>query len=102
MEFVAGRCRVLFPVSAYNFASNAYGLGSYEKAMSKPQQGAAKDLVTWAWEAGGHGVSLECVDYNNYRKATREVMKQLTATTCRFTKGTRSHETEPRMDTNAH
>ena len=86
LAFVNRRCRVLFPVSAYNFASNAYGLGSYEKAMGRPQQEAARDLVTWAWDAGGHGVSLECVDYNNYRKATRDVMKRLTDTTCRFTR----------------
>jgi len=84
VDVADGRCRVLFPVSAYNFSSNPYGLGSYQKAMSKPQHEVAEELVMWAWEAGGHGISLECVDYNNYRKATRDVMRQLTDTTCRF------------------
>ncbi|MCK5803642.1 MAG: hypothetical protein KAI66_12450, partial [Lentisphaeria bacterium] len=80
MTFVDGRCRVLFPVSAYNFSSNAYGLGSYEKSMGIPQHEAAANLMHWARDAGGHGVSLECVDYGNYREQTRKTMEQLAKT----------------------
>ena len=44
----------------------------------------AETLTRIAHEEGAGGISLECVDYNNYRPATREVLSSLTKGDCRF------------------
>ena len=66
-----GRCRVWCPVQQYNFT--AHGLPGYEQATG---------------EEGAHGISLECVDYNNYAPATRDALRRLTSGECRWVKPT--------------
>ena len=48
------------------------------------RRGELAALMRTAWEEGAHGLSLECVDYNNYRPRTREALRTLRAGSCRF------------------
>jgi Tol biopolymer transport system component len=47
------------------------------------QTEVARRFMTIAWEEGAAGVSMECVDYNNYQAPTREIIAHLGQTTCR-------------------
>lgn len=82
MDVVDGRCRVLWPVRAYDYGG--FGMPSYEKATGLSQAEIAGRLMRMAWEEGAAGVSLECVDYNNYRPDTRRVMRELAEGECRW------------------
>lgn len=86
LSFVHGRCRVWCPVEQYNFS--AHGLPGYEKATGKKAEDLAALLTTMAHQEGAHGISLECVDYNNYAPATREALRGLTSGDCRWVKCT--------------
>jgi len=81
VRVAAGRCRVLCPVQQYNYST--YGLPAYEEATGKPNAELAQALTRIAWEEGAHGISLECVDHNNYRPATRAALRTLTTGPCR-------------------
>ena len=81
VEFVDGRCKVYFPVKAYNFSK--LGMGEYGTLLKKPQHEIAEMLATMAWEEGAHGITMECVDYNNYREPTRKTLKTLRETKLR-------------------
>ena len=81
LDFVDGRCRVLCPVQQYDYSHG--GLPSYEKATGKSNAELAAALTRMAHELGADGISLECVDYNNYKTATREKLRELTAGPCR-------------------
>jgi len=83
-QVVAGRCRVLSPVRAYDYSG--YGMPSYQKATGLGQDQIAAKLMRLAWAGGAAGVSLECVDYNNYQPATRQAMKALAEGECRWVK----------------
>ncbi len=82
LDRVSGRCRVLLPVQAYDFSH--LGMPSYQKATELGQDEVAKRLMRMAWEEGADGVSLECVDYNNYSAATRVALKALAEGECRW------------------
>jgi hypothetical protein len=82
MAVVNGRCRVLWPVRAYDYSG--YGMPSYQKATGLSQDGVAAQLMEMAWEEGASGVSLECVDYNNYRPETRQRMRELAEGKCKW------------------
>ncbi len=82
MKLVHGRCRVLWPVRQYDFSG--FGIPSYRKATKLPDEEIARRLVEMAWEEGADGISLECVDYGNYREKTREVIRTLTTGKCKF------------------
>jgi len=82
MQEVDGRCRVLWPVRAYDYSG--YGIPSYQKATSLPPEQIAAQLMQMAWEEGAAGISLECVDYNNYGPETRKAMQDLAAGKCRW------------------
>ncbi len=75
LDFVDGRCRVLWPVRAYDYGG--YGMPSYSQATGLPQDEIAVRLMQMAAEEGADGVSLECVDYRNYSDTTRPRMKAL-------------------------
>jgi hypothetical protein len=79
---VGPNCRLLCPVRAYDYASG--GMPSYQKATGLKQEDVAARLVRLAWECGADGISLECVDHDNYRPATRKVMYGLVNGECRF------------------
>ena len=78
----AGKCRVYFPVSAYDFCRK--GVPSYCKATGKSFADVAETLTRMALEVGGNGLTLECVDYNHYpapaRQRLREVVARIRAT----------------------
>lgn len=80
MRIVNGRCRVLFPIKAYNFLG--YGMTGYQEAMGKKQHEVAKELMLIAWETGAAGVSLEVFDHDNYAQQTRELLKKLATGKC--------------------
>ena len=79
-----GRCKVLCPVSAYNY-HNA-GVQEYMKATGENFAQVATRLTELAWEVGADGISLECVDYNNYPAAVREALRGLAEGKCKFVK----------------
>lgn len=82
MRIVDGRCRVLWPVRAYDYGG--YGMPSYAETTGLSQAEIAEQLVVMAWEEGADGISLECVDYGNYREATRRRISELAAGRCRW------------------
>lgn len=82
----AGKCRVYFPVSAYDFGNK--GIPSYCKATGKSFADVAETLERLAFEAGGDGITLECVDYNNYPVAARQRLRE-TTTNLRAAQATR-------------
>lgn len=84
LGFVRGRCRVWCPVEQYDY--DKHGMPSYQKATGKKNDDLAGLLTTMAHEEGAHGISLECVDYNNYAPATREALRRLTTGECRWVK----------------
>ena len=82
LDAVDGRCRVWCPIQQYNYSR--FGLPAYEQATGKSNAELAEVLTRIAHEEGAGGISLECVDYNNYRPATRQVLRSLTKGDCRF------------------
>ena len=69
------KCRVYFPVSAYD--SYGKGIPSYRNVTGKSFEEIAEILTRLAFEVGGDGITLECVDYNNYPPATRKMLREL-------------------------
>ena len=82
MDMVGGRCRVLWPVRAYDYSG--FGMPSYAKATGLTQAEIAARLMRMAWEEGADGISLECVDHNNYGPDTRKAMRALAEGACRW------------------
>jgi hypothetical protein len=78
---VGGRCQVLLPVCAYNYHER--GMPAYEQATGRSQAELARDLTMMAWEEGAAGISLECVDFENYDPSTRQVLRELEQGACR-------------------
>jgi hypothetical protein len=78
---VGGRCRVWCPVQQYNFTG--HGLPGYQKATGRSNAEVAESLTRLAHRLGTQGISLECVDYNNYDAATRQALRRLTTSECR-------------------
>ncbi|MBR4651956.1 MAG: PD40 domain-containing protein [Kiritimatiellae bacterium] len=68
-----GRARkVYFPLAAYNFT---YGLPSYARATGLSQEECAKRLLDIAKVSGGAGVTLECLDFDNYSDEIRRLLR---------------------------
>lgn len=84
LDFVGGRCRVWCPVQQYNFTN--HGLPGYAQATGKKADVVAGQLTRMARDEGAQGISLECVDYDNYKPATRETLRRLTSGECRWVK----------------
>ncbi len=80
-----GHCKLLCPVSSYNY--HGAGIQEYMKATGESFAQVATRLTELAWDVGADGISLECVDYNNYPGETRQAMKALTEGKCRYVKG---------------
>ena len=66
-EVCGAKADAYFPVSAYDFYR--YGIPSYAKATKLSKADVVRRLMDLAWEAGGRGVTFECVDYGNYSDA---------------------------------
>ncbi|MBN2296771.1 MAG: family 10 glycosylhydrolase, partial [Pirellulales bacterium] len=77
LDYVDGRCRVLCPIQQYDYSHR--GLPAYEKATGKSNADVAAALTRMAHEVGADGISLECVDYNNYKPNTRKILRELTS-----------------------
>lgn len=84
MDYVDGRCKVQWPLSAYSFRKK--GIPDMAKATKLSRAEAARQMMTVAWEEGAAGIALECVDYNNYDAPTRQGIAELARTTCRLAK----------------
>jgi len=87
MEAAGGRCRVLWPVRSYDYSG--FGIPSYQKATELPAHRIAAQLTEMAWDEGAAGISLECVDYNNYDPETRKAMRALLDGKCRWVRENR-------------
>ena len=82
MKAVNGRCRVHWPIRAYDFDED--GIASYCRATGLSPAEVAGRLMEMAWEEGAAGVSLECVDYNNYDRDVRRALRELAEGKCRW------------------
>lgn len=82
---VGGKCKVFWPVQQYDFTHR--GIPSYLKASGLSAAEVTAKLTRIAWEEGAAGISLECVDYNNYQPDQRQTMRELVAGEC--------HEVQP-------
>jgi len=96
MDYVDGRCKVQWPLSAYSFRKK--GIRDMAKAAKLSRDEAARQMMTIAWEEGAAGVALECVDYNNYDAPTRQAIAELARTTCQFAKPWQTKGTAPPPD----
>lgn len=72
-----GRCKLLLPLSMYNFTNK--GAPAYQKATGLSLTETTRTLIRMAWEEGADGINLECVDYNNYPTAMRSAMRETLA-----------------------
>ena len=81
-QAVGPDCRLLLPVRAYDYSGG--GMPSYAKAAGLGQEEIAARLLRMAWECGADGISLECVDHDNYKPATRKVMRELVTGDCQW------------------
>lgn len=90
VDFCAGRCQLLCPVSAYSFTGK--GIKAYQEATGLRAEQVVGDLMRITWEEGADGINMECVDYNNYAPAVRDEMRRLLEGPLRFK---RVRETAP-------
>ena len=75
METVAGRCKVYFPIRAYNFSQQAPSYGQLAEWAGVPRTEALKRLLEIAARCGAAGIVMECVDYGNYPALDCEIIK---------------------------
>lgn len=59
---VAGRCKVYFPIRAYNFSKSAPSYGQLAKWAGVTPQEAIRRLLEIAARRGASGIVMECVD----------------------------------------
>jgi hypothetical protein len=78
----AGRVQVLFPVTMYDYTKT--GIPAYQKATGLQAERVAEQLVRLAWEEGGDGIVMECVDYGNYKPETCAELRRLLDGACRL------------------
>lgn len=74
-EFMCHRGKakvVYFPVAAYGWN---FGIPQYCSATGLSREQVTQRLLELADEAGGDGVTLECVDFGNYSKGMCEVIR---------------------------
>lgn len=83
-----GRAKVYFPVRMYDFWNTSHGIPTFMKASGLNAVECGKRLLAMAHDAGGDGIVMECVDYNNYPKELREVIRT-------FGKETMKEEQQP-------
>lgn len=75
LDFCAGECQVLCPMSMYSFTGK--GIPAYQKATGLSAEKVVAELIQIAWEEGADGYNMECVDHNNYAPAVRAEMRRL-------------------------
>lgn len=79
MQYVNGRCKVYFPIRAYNFSKSQ---PSYEQlakwAGIKPPE-AIRRLMDIAVRCGAAGIVMECVDPGNYPAADCKIIRTFKA-----------------------
>ena len=71
-----GACCVYFPVSAYNYSGT--GMPAYAQKTGLSMAEVARRLMRLAADCGGDGISMECVDYENYRSDVRAAIRDFT------------------------
>ena len=75
MRRVDGRCRVYFPIRAYNFSKSAPSYEQLAKWAGVTPQEAIRRLLGIASRNGAAGIVMECVDPGNYPAADCEVIR---------------------------
>ena len=62
VDKVNGRCKIYFPIRAYNFSKSAPSYGQLAKWSGVSEEDALERLLAIAVRAGADGIILECVD----------------------------------------
>ena len=70
-----GRGKVYFPIMSYNF-SNRPGYSEYAKQTGLSNEQAVQRLLELARDAGGDGITMEVVDFNNYSPAVCKAIRE--------------------------
>ena len=66
---------VYFPVSNYTLGDQ-FGYPRYAKELGITNEEAIAKLLDLAYSAGGDGIVMECVDYENYKPAERKLIRE--------------------------
>lgn len=69
-----GRAKTYFPVRAYDYGNG--GIPSYVKATKLSVGAVTRRLMEMAHAAGGDGIVMECVDYNNYSDEMCRIIRE--------------------------
>ncbi|MBI2301746.1 MAG: hypothetical protein HYU66_22820 [Armatimonadetes bacterium] len=80
LKLTRGHCKLYCPVAAYDYTG--FGVPDYRKVTGESFTAVARRLMELAWEVGADGISLECVDYDNYPADARQMMRELAAGKC--------------------
>lgn len=82
MDVCRDKVKVYFPVNAYSGQVRP-GLYEFAKRTGVKPQAAAKQLLDLAVEFGAAGVTLECVDYQNYAPDVVKVIHDYKTDSCK-------------------
>ena len=75
VERVGGKCKVYFPIRAYNFSKAAPSYGQLAKWAGVTSPEAIRRLLDIAARCGAAGIVMECVDPGNYPLADCKVIR---------------------------
>lgn len=75
MDYVRGRCKVYFPIRAYNFSKSAPSYGQLARWAGVTPPEAVGRLLRIAARCGAAGIVMECVDPGNYPAADCKVIR---------------------------
>ncbi len=79
MSHVNGRCKVYFPIRAYNFSKSQPSYGQLAKWAGVTPPEAIRRLLDIAARCGAAGIVMECVDPGNYPLADCDVIRSFKA-----------------------
>ena len=79
MDFVNGRCKVYFPIMAYNFSKQRPGYGQISKWAGVSVAEGLRLQMEIAVRCGAAGIVMECVDPDNYPERDQKVIRDFVA-----------------------
>ena len=76
MDFVGGRCKVYFPIMAYNFSKQRPGYAQISKWAGVSVAEGLRLQLEMAVRCGASGIVMECVDPDNYPERDQKVIRE--------------------------